>query len=123
MVQAERDRVRIANLNRSRTLFKPLAIAATLLIVATGASAFSYSNQPTYAPVAYGVTKTAQYKKKSLIAPSAAARIARSVAPASKLLNVRLSGGKSPRYIVRARAGEQILKIIIDATSGAVMHR
>ena len=102
---------------------KPLAIAATLLVVATGASAFSYSNQPAYAPVAYGVTKTAQYKKRNLIAPSAAARIARSVAPSSKLLNVRLSGGKSPRYIVRVRGGNQVQKIIIDATNGVVMQR
>ena len=67
--------------------------------------------------------KTAQYKQKKLIAPSAAARIARRVAPSSKLLNVRLSGGKSPRYIIRARKRGQVHKIIIDATNGAVMRR
>ena len=104
-------------------MLKPLAIAASLMAVTTGASAFSYSSQPPYAPAAYGVTKTAQYKQKKLIAPSAAARIARRVAPSSKLLNVRLSGGKSPRYIIRARKRGQVHKIIIDATNGAVMRR
>ena len=104
-------------------MFKSLAIAATFMAIATGASAFSYSSQPPYAPVAYGVTKTAQYKQSKLIAPSAAARIARQVAPSSKLLNVRLSGGKSPRYIIRARKRGKVHKIIIDATNGAVMRR
>ena len=104
-------------------MLKPLAIAATLLVVASGASAFSYSAQPSYAPVAYSATKTAQYKQRNLIAPSVAARIARSVAPSSKLLNVRLSGGKSPRYIVRVRGKNTVQQIIINAINGAVMQR
>ncbi len=104
-------------------MFKSLTIAATLMIVATGASASSYSTQPEYAPVSYGAAKMAQYKKRNLIAPSAAAQIARRVAPSSKLLNVRLSGGNSPRYVVRARKQGQVLKIIIDAVTGAVVRR
>lgn len=65
----------------------------------------------------------AQTNGHKLIAPSAAARIARRVAPASKLLNVRLSGGGSPHYVIKARNKGKLHIIVIDAKTGSVMRR
>ena len=104
-------------------MIRPLTISATLLMLATGAFAFSRSSPPAYSPAAYTATKTVQYEKKKMIAPSEAARIARSVAPSSKLLNVRLSGGNSPRYVVRARERGQVREIVINALTGVVVSR
>lgn len=65
----------------------------------------------------------AQSNGAKLIAPSAAARIAQSVAPSSKLLNVKLSGGGTPRYVVRARNKGKLQIIVIDAKTGSVVRR
>ncbi len=65
----------------------------------------------------------AQSNGAKLIAPSAAAKIAQRVAPSSKLLNVSLSNGGSPRYVIKARNKGKLQIIVIDAKTGSVMRR
>ncbi len=87
---------------------------------ASAVSLTSYSTAPSSPQVALKVV-TVQGKK--LIAPSAAARIAQRVSPRSKLLNVRLSGGRPPRYVIKARNKGRLQIIVINAKTGSVMRR
>ncbi len=67
--------------------------------------------------------KLAQSYGQDIIPPSAAARIALKIAPSSKLLNVRLSGGGSPRYVIKTRNKGKLRIIEIDAKTGSVVRR
>ena len=94
-----------------------------MAIAATGAHAVPSS---TVKGANLGVAdefKLAQSNGHKLIAPSAAARIARQIAPSSKLLNVRLSGGGTPRYVIKARNKGKLQIIVIDAMTGSVVRR
>ncbi|MEM1200194.1 MAG: hypothetical protein AAGI06_12885 [Pseudomonadota bacterium] len=94
-----------------------------MALAATSAQAMHSAALKASAPGVAADFQLAQSNGHKLIAPSAAARIARRVAPASKLLNVRLSGGGSPRYVIKARNKGKLHIIVIDAKTGSVMRR
>ena len=104
-------------------MFKPLLIAAGLAFVASTASAISLTSHPAVPATIQTEPNVVAVEGKKLIAPSAAARIARRVSPRSKLLNVRLSGGRPPRYVIRARNKGRLHTIVINARTGSVMRR
>ncbi|MEM8688342.1 MAG: hypothetical protein AAGF81_13495 [Pseudomonadota bacterium] len=95
-----------------------MAIAATSAHAAVPSTALKGSG-----PSVAADFELAQNNGHKLIAPSAAARIARRVAPASKLLNVELRGGGPPRYFIKARNKGKVHIIVIDAKTGSVMRR
>ncbi len=104
-------------------MLRPIFFILAMAIAATSAHAV-----PSTALKGSGLGVAAEFKLAQsnghkLIAPSAAARIARRVAPSSKLLNVRLSGGGSPRYVIKARNKGRLHIIVIDAKTGSVMRR
>ncbi len=94
-----------------------------MALAATSAQAMHSAALKGSSPGVAADFQLAQTNGHKLIAPSAAARIARRVAPASKLLNVRLSGGGSPRYVIKARNKGKLHIIVIDAKTGSVMRR
>lgn len=104
-------------------MLRLLFFITAMAIAATSAHAVSSSALKSTGLGVAADFKLAQSYGQDLIAPSTAARIAREIAPSSKLLNVRLSGGGSPRYVIKARNKGKLHIIVIDAKTGSVMRR
>ncbi len=104
-------------------MLRLLIFITAMAVGATGAAAVPSSAMKGTGLGVAADFKLAQSYGQDIIAPSAAARIAREIAPSSKLLNVRLSGGGSPRYVVKTRNKGKLHIIVIDAKTGSVVRR
>lgn len=104
-------------------LFRILILIVAGFSFAANASAVINGANSKNMPTGQYATKIVQVTGKKLITPSAAARIAQGVSPSSKLLNVRLSGERTPRYVVKVRNKGRLQTIEINAKTGSVMRR
>ena len=111
------------NWSGAGTVLRLIFFITAMALAATSAHAVPSTALKGSGPGVAADFELAQTNGHKLIAPSAAARIAQRVAPASKLLNVRLSGGGSPRYVIKARNKGKLHIIVIDAKTGSVMRR
>ena len=123
MVQTENCTVQSCRFRGVGRLLRTTIIFLGLAVAATGAFAFPYTSKVATFSTTQPVPYVTRLNSRKLIAPSAAARIAMRVAPASKLLDVRLSGGGNPRYVVKTRSKGRLRTIVIDAKTGTVMRR
>lgn len=103
-------------------MLRPIFFILAMATAATSAHAVTSAALKSPQPGVAADFELAQSNGAKLITPSAAARIARRMAPSSKLLSVRLVRGGS-LYIVRARNKGEVRKIKIDAKTGSVIGR